>query len=582
MANFQDFYNYAYGKVFDTNGNVSSSTVVQWSGLLAGQCVSLIKGYLKWGGAGVKAYGNAIQYWTCRNTNGILNVCDVVTGAPRNGDIGVSAGGDARYGHVFIYYNGQAMAQNVNNNPRALLYPISWQGAVYGYLRPKFLTTSVSYNANQLVNEHAIATLTQNINKRKDTPNGAVVTTLSAGTKVEYTQKWVGNGHRYVSWLEGSARYFVAVSGSETQGQDPWATFSAIEANTEPSKPSGTITLTEEHAVAMLTVDGVRARLNSPRGDVVRTYNAGDKIEYTHKYVGNGHRYIVWTEGNNKIFLAISGTEDRTDMWATFSSVEDKEVAQPPKQETVKTYEDTLDEAEQIDLAPEVLEDCEGLNLTVSLVDKTHYKARCPYVMKPEYVVIHNAATPNGTAKSLCVCQNKTVNSEAELKSWHFSVDEDSVWESLPLNRNGFHASDGANGDGNRKGIAIEIARDLDGEEQYYQSAENRGALLAAVLLNKYGWDTSHLKTHHDFAIDGKWCPHKILDNGWDKFVAKVQSYLDEIQGKNIEKEQVEPAEPEIPKEEVKQDEEQVDVKQVNSLVSLLIKLVEKLLGIFK
>ena len=481
-----------------------------------------------------------------------------------------------------LLYRGQAMAQNVNNNPRALLYPISWQGTVYGYLRPKFLTTSVSYNANQLVNEHAVATLTQNINKRKDTPNGTVVATLSAGTKVEYTQKWVGNGHRYVSWLEGSTRYFVAVSGSETQGQDPWATFSAIEANTEPSQPSGTITLTEEHAVATLTVDGVRARLNSPTGDVVRTYNAGDKIEYTHKYVGNGHRYIVWTEGNNKIFLAISGTEDRTDMWATFSSVEDKEVAQPPKQETVKTYEDTLDEAERIDLAPEVLEDCEGLNLTVSLVDKTHYKARCPYVMKPEYVVIHNAATPKGTAKSLCVCQNKTVNSEAELKSWHFSVDEDSVWESLPLNRNGFHASDGANGDGNRKGIAIEIARDLDGEEQYYQSAENRGALLAAVLLNKYGWDTSHLKTHHDFAIDGKWCPHKILDNGWDKFVAKVQSYLDEIQGKNIEKEPVEPAEPEIPKEEVKQDEEQVDVKQVNSLVSLLIKLVEKLLGIFK
>ena len=36
------------------------------------------------------------------------------------------------------------------------------------------------------------------------------------------------------------------------------------------------------------------------------------------------------------------------------------------------------------------------------------------------------------------------------------------------------------------------------------------------------------------------------------------------------------------PQETVEDAKEQVDVKQVNSLVSLLIKLVEKLLGIFK
>ena len=36
------------------------------------------------------------------------------------------------------------------------------------------------------------------------------------------------------------------------------------------------------------------------------------------------------------------------------------------------------------------------------------------------------------------------------------------------------------------------------------------------------------------------------------------------------------------PQETVEDTKEQVDVKQVNSLVSLLIKLVEKLLGIFK
>ena len=311
MASFNDFYNYAHGKVWDTDGNATRYTTVQgYSGNLAGQCVSLIKTYLKWGGCGLKAYGNAIDFWTNRNSNGILKYCDVVNGSPRNGDIGVSAGADPRYGHIFIYCNGQQFAQNVGGNPRAALY--RFPSNVYGYLRPKFITT---YSSSQLINENAIATLTKDrIIKRKDSPFGASAGELNSGTKIRYTQKWIGNGHRYISWLENSTRYFCAVSGSETAGVDPWATFEEVSYD-----------LIEEHAVATLTKDGIRARLNSPTGDVVRTYNSGAQIKYTHKCVGNGHRYIVWTEGDNKIFLAVSGSEIQgQDPWATFSAIEEE------------------------------------------------------------------------------------------------------------------------------------------------------------------------------------------------------------------------------------------------------------------
>ncbi len=92
MTVFDDFFAYAQGKVFDTNGNQSNRTTVNWESPYDGQCVSLIKAYLKYGGCGVKAYGNAIDYWTNRSNNGILNICNVVT-APQNGDIVVSAGG---------------------------------------------------------------------------------------------------------------------------------------------------------------------------------------------------------------------------------------------------------------------------------------------------------------------------------------------------------------------------------------------------------------------------------------------------------------------------------------------------------
>ena len=110
--------------------------------------------------------------------------------------------------------------------------------------------------------------------------------------------------------------------------------------------------------------------------------------------------------------------------------------------------------------------------------------------------------------------------------------------------------------------------------DKRFDKAKDNGALLAAIILNKYGWDISHVKKHQDFM--NKYCPHHILNDGWDKFLELVQSHLDEIQGKNIEKE------PEVPKEEVKQDEEKINTKQVNSLVNLLIKLIEKILGIFK
>lgn len=118
---------------------------------------------------------------------------------------------------------------------------ISWvekepNGNQYRYFvyAPINESTKSGYNESQLINEVGVATLTQNVNKRRDSPTGIVAETLKVGTKLNYTQKWVGNGHRYISWVEtepngNKYRYFVAISGSETQGKDLWATFSAPE-----------------------------------------------------------------------------------------------------------------------------------------------------------------------------------------------------------------------------------------------------------------------------------------------------------------------------------------------------------------
>lgn len=334
---------------------------------------------------------------------------------------------------------------------------------------------------------------------------------------------------------------------------------------------------------------------DTSNGASIGTFVKGETQVYTHKGVGKGHRWIGWKETINgityKCVCAISGSETRgKDMWvelidpSTLSSKEDSKQEDNNSQSntappTASIEEDAVAKAEQPDLKPLILESQYGLTIKQSLVDKSLYGYKCHYVMTPEFIVIHNAGTNgNPSAQSL----NKSMGSNKEQKSWHFSVDENGAYQGLPINRNGWHAGDGGDGDGNRKGIAIEICRDMydDGSNTYkltkgtsderFDKAKDNGALLAAIILNKYGWDISHVKKHQDFM--DKYCPHHILNDGWDRFLELVQSHLDEIQGKNIEKE------PEVPKE----DEEKIDTKQVNSLVSLLIKLVEKLLGIFK
>lgn len=324
MASIDEFISYAQGKVFNNQGNVMNINYVQTSYPYGGQCVSLAQGFMKYYGCEVKARGNAIDWWRNFNSNG-LSAYFTKSGSPVNGALCIT-NADPTFGHIGVYYNGQMLQQNYAGNPHARLLPIT--GSVLGYLIPKFLNSS-NYKDSQLINEHAYATLKYDIQKRRDTPTGMAVETLKTGRKLEYTQKWVGNGHRYISWVEHQAdgasyRYFVAVNGNEA-GTEPWADFTAIE----EQKPAESITLTQEDGIATFTVDAVRARYDSPTGTVFKTYNTGDTFRYYWKWVGNGHRYVVGKSGDKKVFVAVSATEDRSQMWATFAAPEEDKKEDP-------------------------------------------------------------------------------------------------------------------------------------------------------------------------------------------------------------------------------------------------------------
>ena len=91
---------------------------------------------------------------------------------------------------------------------------------------------------------------------------------------------------------------------------DPWATISAPDTKD--------IELTQEDGVATFIVDGVHKHYDNPSGEIFGQCNSGDEIRYYWKCVTNGHRYVVGKEGDRKIFVAVSATEDRSQMWAKF------------------------------------------------------------------------------------------------------------------------------------------------------------------------------------------------------------------------------------------------------------------------
>lgn len=80
------------------------------------------------------------------------------------------------------------------------------------------------------------------------------------------------------------------------------------------------------------------------------------------------------------------------------------------------------------------------------------------------------------------------------------------------------------NGTGNRKSIGVEICYSKSGGERY-KKAEKNTIKFIAQLLRERGWGIDRVKKHQDWS--GKYCPHRILDDGrWDDFKKKVAAEL--------------------------------------------------------
>ena len=155
------------------------------------------------------------------------------------------------------------------------------------------------------------------------------------------------------------------------------------------------------------------------------------------------------------------------------------------------------------------------------LVDKSKYNVKCPYSMKATRIVVHNTA--NDASANNEISYMRSNNDET---SFHFAVDDKEVVQGIPLNRNAWHAGDG-HGKGNMQGIAIEICYSKSGGDRFIK-AEQNAAKFIAQLLKERGWGIDKVTKHQDYS--GKYCPHRTLDMGWERFLNMIRAELGQAQ----------------------------------------------------
>ena len=159
------------------------------------------------------------------------------------------------------------------------------------------------------------------------------------------------------------------------------------------------------------------------------------------------------------------------------------------------------------------------MQITKMLVSESKYNIKCPHEMTPEFIVIHNTANDASAMAeiSYMIGNNKKV-------SFHCAIDNYRIVQGVPFDRNTWNATDGGNGTGNRKGIALEICYSKSGGERF-EEAQKLAAEYTAYLLKQYNWGIDKVKKHEDF-YPAKGCPHRTLSEGWQNFLNLVQSYM--------------------------------------------------------
>lgn len=167
--------------------------------------------------------------------------------------------------------------------------------------------------------------------------------------------------------------------------------------------------------------------------------------------------------------------------------------------------------------------------VTQLLVPQSKWGLKCPYNMTPEGITIHNTANDASAMSEI----SYMIGNGNEV-SYHFAIDDYRVVQGVLENRNTWQSGDGA-GFGNRRTLGIEICYSKSGGERF-DKAEINAAEFIAQLMVKYGWgldkiydNRNSIGTHQN--RNNKYCPHRTLDKGLDRFYDMVRAEYRKMTG---------------------------------------------------
>lgn len=139
-----------------------------------------------------------------------------------------------------------------------------------------------------------------------------------------------------------------------------------------------------------------------------------------------------------------------------------------------------------------------------------------------EYITIHETANKNAGANASA--HAKYLSGLDERTSWHYTVDDVSIYRHIPDSEKSYHTS---NRTANESSIAIELCVNRDGD--FKKTCEN-ALWLVRELRQKYSIPPENIRTHHDWT--GKTCPATLLKDGLSEFLAACRE--DEAEEKFI------------------------------------------------
>ena len=159
------------------------------------------------------------------------------------------------------------------------------------------------------------------------------------------------------------------------------------------------------------------------------------------------------------------------------------------------------------------------MQITNVICPENKYAIKCPDITEKNGICIHNTTNDASAMSEISYMLGRP-----EKVSFHVAVDNYRVVTGLPFERSCYAAGDGRYGKGNAHKINIEICYSKSGGEQF-EEAEDLCASYVAMLLKQYNWGIDRVKKHQDFA--NKYCPHRTLDMGWERFLNKIREHLE-------------------------------------------------------